>query len=470
MLLGVSTTLAILEYKLIFYSINIKDHLLVIGSFMVVVSLINVLWTYLSTLFISTYVMNYIENALSDLQQASTYKDLSSLSATLVKKYTDGANRAVDGFLIPISLLPTRLVLVIAIFVSTHSSVEVNNSVLYVAFFIVVGLLVTFTTAIKISKFIGNRIHLSISARVKALEENTLGYKSYFYSGISHSIKQNFKTSLSNYKKNRPWSELMIHLPKLSLDIWLGLSLILVAYLDASASLALSASTIVVVIRLLPNLQIIMSILNQCASNYDAVQHFFTYNPPLNTNLSVPDAACRLTRDGLQFTKGSFTLFFKDRMNRLNGESGTGKSTLLYWIYNELYRGPEKVCLISSDPYLGSGEKIHIPDRFIPLYSLIADNGRLESLISNNFVCLTDITSLSLGERQRLSFVRAAVQSFDVYLLDECFSGVELELEEKILSWINNHSRLVIYVTHRTPKTQLSSYNIDSIKKGLKLL
>ncbi|MDA8539915.1 hypothetical protein N9Y14_00535 [Alphaproteobacteria bacterium] len=465
----ISSILGVLEFNLISLSNSFQDNILTVGVLMVSISVINIFWTYFSASYISNYVMSFMENSLRQLQFSHGRKDLTGISADLTKKFTDGANRAVDGFLIPLSLLPTRIVLLISILVSTYSTIGLKIELIFISGIIVAGVLISFITTLKISKIIGNRIHTAIAERITGLEASTVGFKSYYYTGNLMTAYAILSKAFKNYVAYRPWSEVLIHLPKISLDVWLGLALIYLYYTDLSSNITINAASLIVLIRLLPNLQIIFSIINQCASNYDAVRHFFTVNVPQPMKIIENSASCSLDESGLNINKGTFKVRFERGTSILVGKSGTGKSSLLYWIFDELRGNGDDVCLLTGDPFFMKNEELRVPAEFLPLYQLIAGNGRLEKLNHGGVIVLDDVSSLSLGEKQRLAFFRAAVKRNKVYLLDECFSGIEVSMEEKILSWIEQNSDCAVLVTHRTPKLKYFTHSIATINQGLQI-
>lgn len=59
-----------------------------------------------------------------------------------------------------------------------------------------------------------------------------------------------------------------------------------------------------------------------------------------------------------------------------------------------------------------------------------------------------EINSLSGGEKQRIGFLIALILDKDIWIFDEITSSLDMDLKEKIISYIGDTDKTVIMVTH----------------------
>lgn len=155
----------------------------------------------------------------------------------------------------------------------------------------------------------------------------------------------------------------------------------------------------------------------------------------------------------LKIEKGSHVL--------LTGSNGSGKSTLLGLIAGVYY--PEKGKIFSNSKKLGFvgpnplifsdtlrnnltyGSKEKIDDKVLINY---LDEFKL---FPNNEVDLdqeVNNKSLSSGQMQKISFIRAFVQDIDVLILDESTSNLDNKSKSDILNTLKNTDMTIINSTH----------------------
>jgi len=157
----------------------------------------------------------------------------------------------------------------------------------------------------------------------------------------------------------------------------------------------------------------------------------------------------------------------------LFGPSGCGKTTLI-----NIIAGLDK-------DYAGKiegleGKRISVAfqeDRLLPW----ADITKNLSLVENNkefskvsefleLVGLQDVenklpSELSGGMKRRVAIARALVYGGDVYLLDEPFKGLDIEIKKKIMDYIKELSKekLIILITHEMPEAEYLSGKIYNL-------
>lgn len=181
-------------------------------------------------------------------------------------------------------------------------------------------------------------------------------------------------------------------------------------------------------------------------------------------------------------------------VNVLIGDSGAGKSTCLELL--STLRKPQngylsvnghnilnfnnksilrRIAYVEQEPFIFEGS---LRENFLldNTYSdkIVVDfckQFKLTNIVENKADLDRQITGkdLSVGEKQRIAFIRALLRSPDVYLFDEISSNVDNETKQLMLKYISEiaSDKLVVYVTHdrdviKTSKrvTLLSNYKL----------
>ena len=151
------------------------------------------------------------------------------------------------------------------------------------------------------------------------------------------------------------------------------------------------------------------------------------------------------------------------------GKSGSGKSTMLKLLMK--YYVPDKGIIKSGNKeilYVSNNEKLFRGSLLDNL--LIHNDNNLEKVtnmceldeILNNDLGMYQLIeenglNLSGGQRQRIALARTLMKKFDVLLIDEGFSQMDLSLERRILKNIfsNYEEKTIIVVSHRFDNADL---------------
>ena len=82
-------------------------------------------------------------------------------------------------------------------------------------------------------------------------------------------------------------------------------------------------------------------------------------------------------------------------------------------------------------------------------------------------VLLEDGENISMGERSRINLAQAFFKPSYIYILDECLSNVDIELEREILKNILNYyqDKIIIYISHRLTNKDLFN-RVFYLEKG----
>ena len=177
----------------------------------------------------------------------------------------------------------------------------------------------------------------------------------------------------------------------------------------------------------------------------------------------------------------------KDRV-LIYGKSGSGKSTLMQIIIGylsnnyegditiggidlkkiDLYTLRNNICYVSQSEYLYTnsiyenitlGRKIGY-NKFNNLCkSLLVDEIVKNSSLGYNYLIEGDGDNISGGEKERIIIARSMLSSANIYIYDESFSHLDIEMERKILKYLfdNYKDKTFIIISHR--KSNLDLFN-----------
>lgn len=169
--------------------------------------------------------------------------------------------------------------------------------------------------------------------------------------------------------------------------------------------------------------------------------------------------------------------FFPGTMTSLVGPNGAGKSTLLKCL-DGILKPAHGVVLLDGQPVTRPTSRVaYVPqrsdvdwsfpisvldvtlmgralrgNRFLPIPSRDRQDAlaALDEVGMARFAAV-QIGALSGGQQQRVFIARALLQSADVYLLDEPFTGVDLPTQSlvlEILADLRDAGRTIIFATH----------------------
>ncbi|MBO5850926.1 MAG: ABC transporter ATP-binding protein [Clostridia bacterium] len=154
----------------------------------------------------------------------------------------------------------------------------------------------------------------------------------------------------------------------------------------------------------------------------------------------------------------------------LLGPSGVGKTTLLNHILSVAKNSGKKVSIAFQEPRLFEHLTVYENLNILGFPSVkILD--ALNSVGLEN--CANKFPSkLSGGEKQRVNFVRALLCDFDVLLLDEPFSSLDVKLKIALINLLVSKikGKTVIFVTHDVEEALMLSSIVVLIKDGTVLL
>lgn len=174
----------------------------------------------------------------------------------------------------------------------------------------------------------------------------------------------------------------------------------------------------------------------------------------------------------------------------VQGKSGTGKTSLFKSLHHDeeinvktLYLNDTDISLLNSDSlikqirYVSDTEKLfqgsiyenitlnQVVDQKL-LLKIIKVVG-LDKIYDGNFaldsLVLVDGTNISQGERQRIILARALLREFDVLILDEATIHLDLASELKVLNYLKQLNKIIIFISHRKPsfKQFTKELNLD---------
>lgn len=156
------------------------------------------------------------------------------------------------------------------------------------------------------------------------------------------------------------------------------------------------------------------------------------------------------------FDNLSFTLFYKDSMCIL-GENGTGKSTILKIILNEIASDQGDV-KIGSNVKIGylpqeisfDRQDVSIVDYFSYYYGISISEARKElaKILFTGDDVFKHINSLSGGEKSRLRLGMLIYEKVNTLILDEPTNHLDIESREILEENLINYEGTILFVSH----------------------
>lgn len=166
------------------------------------------------------------------------------------------------------------------------------------------------------------------------------------------------------------------------------------------------------------------------------------------------------------------------------GESGSGKSTLFKMLkkYYDIPRNKILIDDIDINDYISS-DVIYVSQNEILFTDTIKNNIDSDDIIKLSKICLVDDIiksqlgyntlieengfNLSGGEKQRIILARALANNFNILIIDEGLSQVDINMERKIIkNLFNNYKdKTIIFISHRLDNMDLFD-RVIKIEKG----
>ena len=190
------------------------------------------------------------------------------------------------------------------------------------------------------------------------------------------------------------------------------------------------------------------------------------------------------------FNNISFSVFDGEKV-LFTGPSGCGKSTLVKLIIKYLdsnYKGNitiggydlkkidisslrNNICYVSQNEYLYTesiyenitlGKKIKYSDFLDIAKSLFIDEIVSNSVLGFNYVVESNGENISGGERARIIIARAILTKANIYIFDESFNELDIDLERKILDYVFKKypNKTFIVISHRLSNKDLFNKRI----------
>jgi len=191
--------------------------------------------------------------------------------------------------------------------------------------------------------------------------------------------------------------------------------------------------------------------------------------------LMTPDESKILIRDlSLTLPKGKRLLIV--------GQSGVGKSSLLRAIAGLWQNGtgtitrPESVAFLPQRPYIPPGtlrQQILYPSNQVEfedeqLYQQFGavDLEHLLGLSDAELALDVALPKLSLGEQQRLAFVRVCLAQATCLMMDESSSALDLRNEAKMYRYLKTSNKTIVSVGHRPSLRDYHDYQLEILEDG----
>lgn len=171
--------------------------------------------------------------------------------------------------------------------------------------------------------------------------------------------------------------------------------------------------------------------------------------------------------------------FPQDKVTCILGRSGIGKSTLLNVVAGLIkIDGVDKYRCAYMFQTPSLIEQISVADNVeMVLFNHYKDKSTRKQIVSD-MLCKAGLegmerrlpSTLSGGEKQRVSMARAFVFPSEVLLMDEPFQALDIALTARMLKLFtqlhNSNARTVLYVTHSVEEALQVADNIVVLKEG----
>ena len=136
----------------------------------------------------------------------------------------------------------------------------------------------------------------------------------------------------------------------------------------------------------------------------------------------------------------------------IKGENGSGKSTLIKILAKTIYKTNGKIDADLSFSYLP--DKYNLPKLIKVsnyLYSYSNNKELVKYYMYRYLIPDKLIMNLSKGNYQKIGIIMMLMNEMDVYLLDEPFDGLDIDIKEVLKDDIKrlvNNNKIVILVSH----------------------
>ncbi len=197
----------------------------------------------------------------------------------------------------------------------------------------------------------------------------------------------------------------------------------------------------------------------------------FSYNPNLDVALKFSNVTFKYFNSENNIFENLDLIIQKNHHLIITGPNGSGKSTLLGLISGLFIPDKGKVELSSNKlGYVGVtpliintsikenllyGNNSHVSDKeilkLLDRFNFYPDEKKIDisKIISNK--------TLSSGQMQKISFIRAILNNVDILLLDEATSNLDTESKQTIFSILNEENITIINSTHNKNEFKFDS-------------
>ena len=205
----------------------------------------------------------------------------------------------------------------------------------------------------------------------------------------------------------------------------------------------------------------------------------FKVNPYLENNIAIKfeDVEFKYFNSDFEIFKNLNLVFYKGKHTMITGPNGSGKSTLLGLLSGIFYSNEGKVLTYSNKfGYIGAkpmiinatlkenllygNENKNKTDK--ELLDMVSKFKLFNEEYDNTLNKQINNKSLSTGQMQKISFIRALLNDVEILLLDEALSNVDDKAKSFILEIIEELDITIINITHN-----IDDY--ENIDKHLKI-
>ena len=506
------------NFKLILNEINVSNENDI--KYIFIILGIIIVFKYIIFLF-RTNLINYINYFLDKNLVKKAYCHIINLPYLYYRNHTNGDLLTRINDLSNVKELISNLI--VSLFVDTLFgtivlfvlfNINVNLSIIVIIFIIVYILI-----SIIFNKFIKDRICESIKSNSVVnnyLIESLASFETIKNLSIQDYIINNFNKKYDNYCDNNNTLLKIINNENIIKNILLSLMNLIIIFKGSILiqNSSLNITSLVTFISILDYLMTSIKNLLDLQITYNSSKESVRRIKEL---LNVPEEKMILDKktniknlsgsiaindvnysyNGINYVLNNVSLDINEGDKVLiYGNSGSGKSTLMQIITRyldnnytgditvggmdlrkiDLYSLRNNICYISQKEYLYTdtvyenivlNRKINFGKFDNLCKNLMVDEIVKKSSLSYNYLIENNGDNISGGEKERIIIARSMLTNANIYIFDESFSHLNIEMERKILKFLfeNYHNKTFIVISHR--KSNLDLYNqVISVGKG----
>lgn len=301
---------------------------------------------------------------------------------------------------------------------------------------------------------------------VSTFFSDTLHLKSYY---PLNNVLDKFNLESKSFYKNYAKGSFIVETQRLIFDLLIFMIVFLLIVNSENSNSSTYFFVLLMMMRAGPQVLAILSSYTLMAISITSFEELASFKEKNHVHAHETDEISLIKSFSIKLISGNQYTFYQG-INLITGASGSGKTTILEDLFCSSKRMLDKIYINHKDlDTLIPGSAIFLSAR----PKLISGSGSLNlfnsSIDKEKFIFFlyqfklipdqseTDFNNLfryadkpSLGQAQRISIARALSSKNQIIAIDETFSGLDDEIQEKVISSLENSGKYVLVATHDT--------------------